>query len=54
MKRLLASYVKLLLDKEKLEDFDFVFGPAYKGINLASLVCEGLSESYGINKRYIY
>jgi len=54
MKRLLASYVKLLLDQEKLEDFDFVFGPAYKGINLASLVCEGLSESYGINKRYIY
>ncbi len=49
-----ASYIALLLKENILEDFDFVFGPAYKGINLASLVCEGLKEYYGINKRFLY
>jgi aspartate carbamoyltransferase regulatory subunit len=50
----LASFIALLLDEEKLKDFDFIFGPAYKGINLATLACEGLNELYGINKRYLY
>ena len=50
----LASFIALLLEKEKLKDFDFIFGPAYKGINLATLACEGLNELYGINKRYLY
>ena len=54
MKWAMASYINLLLTEEKLEDFDFIFGPAYKGISLATLACEGLSELYGINKRYIY
>lgn len=54
MKWLLASYIALRLDEGELEDFDFIFGPAYKGINLATLACEGLSELYGINKRYLY
>ncbi len=54
MKRLLASYIALHLDEGELEDFDFIFGPAYKGINLATLACEGLSELYGLNKRYLY
>lgn len=49
-----ASYITLLRDEGKLEDFDFIFGPAYKGINLSVLSCEGLSELYGINKRYLY
>lgn len=49
-----ASYIALLLNEGDLEDFDFLFGPAYKGINLATLSCEGLSELYGINKRYLY
>lgn len=53
MKWALASYIALLLNEGKL-DFDFIFGPAYKGINLAILACEGLSELYGINKRYLY
>ena len=54
MKWLLASYIAFLLDEGELEDFDFIFGPAYKGITLAALACEGLSELYGINKRYLY
>jgi len=54
MKWAFASYIALLLDEGKLEDFDFIFGPAYKGISLATLACEGLSELYGINKRYLY
>jgi len=54
MKWAFASFISLLRDEEKLEDFDFIFGSAYKGINLATLACEGLSELYGINKRYLY
>ena len=54
MKWLLASYIAFLLDEGELEDFDFIFGPAYKGITLATLACEGLSDLYGINKRYLY
>jgi len=54
MKWALASYIALLLNEGRLEDFDFIFGPAYKGISLAVLACEGLSELYGINKRYLY
>lgn len=49
-----ASFVALLLEEGKLEDFDFVFGPAYKGINLAVLTCEGLNELFGMEKRYLF
>ena len=54
MKWAFSSFIALLLDEGKLEDFDFIFGSAYKGINLAVLACEGLSELYGINTRYLY
>jgi orotate phosphoribosyltransferase len=54
MKELLARYIALHLDEGDLDDFDFIFGPAYKGINLATLACEGLSELYGMNTRYLY
>ncbi len=30
-------------------EFDYVFGPAYKGINLAALTCEGLHELHSKN-----
>ena len=49
-----ASYVVLLMERGELEDFDFVFGPSYKGISLATLTCEGLNELYGMDKRYMY
>jgi len=54
LKEALGHFIGSLLKKKKIEDFDFIFGPAYKGINLAVLACEGLHEIYGINKRYLY
>ncbi len=49
-----ASYIVLLMEQGLLEDFDYVFGPSYKGISLATLTCEGLNELYGMDKRYMY
>ena len=49
-----ASYVALLLEQGQIEDFEYVFGPSYKGISLATLTCEGLQELYGMDKRYMY
>jgi len=54
LKITLGNFIGSLLKEKKIEDFDFIFGPAYKGINLAVLACEGLHEIYGINKRYLY
>lgn len=53
LKKAYAALIYSLLKEKKIEDFDFIFGPAYKGINLACLACEGLYE-LGINKRYMY
>ena len=49
-----ASYIALLMERGDLPDFDYVFGPSYKGIGLAALACEGLKELYGMDKRYMY
>ena len=49
-----ASYIALLMERGDLPDFDYVFGPSYKGISLATLTCEGLNELYGMDKRYMY
>ena len=49
-----ASYIALLMERGELPDFDYVFGPSYKGISLATLTCEGLNELYGMDKRYMY
>jgi len=49
-----ASYVALLLEQGAIDDFDYVFGPSYKGISLATLTCEGLNELYGVDRRYMY
>jgi len=54
LKVVLGNFIGSLLKEKKIEDFDFIFGPAYKGINLAVLACEGLYELHGINKRYLY
>jgi orotate phosphoribosyltransferase len=41
--------------KEKFgEDFDVVFGPAYKGIPLALSIVISLSKNYNINKGYSF
>lgn len=49
-----ASYIALLLERGEIEDFEYIFGPSYKGISLAALACEGLNELYGMDKRYMY
>jgi aspartate carbamoyltransferase regulatory subunit len=49
-----ASYIALLIEEGEIPDFDYVFGPSYKGISLAALTCEGLNELYGMGKRYMY
>ena len=49
-----ASYIALLMETGEISDFDYVFGPSYKGISLAALTCEGLNELYGMGKRYMY
>ncbi|HZW85406.1 MAG TPA: orotate phosphoribosyltransferase [Nitrososphaerales archaeon] len=54
MRWVLAGFVWLIQSEGKISDFDFVFGPAYKGINLAALTCEGFKEYTGFNKRYLY
>jgi orotate phosphoribosyltransferase len=54
LKTALAHLIASILKNGEIEDFDFIFGPAYKGINLAVLACEGLHELHGINKRYLY
>jgi orotate phosphoribosyltransferase len=54
LKRGFAHHIKELVATKKIPDFDFIFGPAYKGISLACLACEGLYEVHGIRKRYLY
>jgi aspartate carbamoyltransferase regulatory subunit len=49
-----SSYIALLMEEGELPDFDYIFGPSYKGISLATLACEGLNELYGMDKRYMY
>lgn len=53
LKKAYSTLIYNLLKEKRIEDFDFIFGPAYKGINIACLACEGLYEM-GINKRYMY
>src|SRR5437867_4008395 len=51
------SYSYAAMDGMKrgvLKDFQYVFGPAYKGINLCALACEGLYELFGKNTSYLY
>ncbi len=49
-----AGAAARLVNDGKMEPFDFVFGPAYKGIPLGALTCEGLSELYGMNTKFLY
>ena len=53
LKEAYSSFIYNLLQEKKIKKFDFIFGPAYKGINLACLACVGLAEK-GINVRYLY
>lgn len=48
-----AGLVFNLLQEKQIEEFDFVYGPAYKGITLAALIAEGLFEK-GYDIRTLY
>ena len=54
LKKVYANLIFNLVKEGKIEKFDFIFGPAYKGINIACLACEGLYELFGMNARYLY
>jgi orotate phosphoribosyltransferase len=49
-----AFKIKQLMDQKELEKFDFIYGPAYKGIPLAALCCAMLYRNYNINVKMIY
>ena len=51
---ILGGFTWILLNSHAIKDFEFIFGPAYKGINLAALTCQGLTEFAGLNKRFLY
>ncbi len=54
LKKAYAAAVKHGLESGVLADFGYVFGPAYKGITLGALVCEGLYELNGKNTHLLY
>ncbi len=47
-------YAVGIKEKVGLENFDYIHGPAYKGIPLASLIAAQLFHFYGVNKRCGY
>jgi orotate phosphoribosyltransferase len=54
LKKAYAMLIATLIKEEKIEKPDFIFGPAYKGINIACLAAEGLHELFDIDVRYLY
>lgn len=49
-----ADRIAQLLAEGKLRDFDYIFGPAYKGIPLGAIVCAALFSKHGLNKKFLY
>ncbi len=47
-------YAQLVKETLTADDFDALFGPAYKGIPLASAAASKLYEDYGIDKPYFF
>jgi orotate phosphoribosyltransferase len=54
LKKAYSTLIAGLIKEGKIEKPDFIFGPAYKGINIACLATEGLYELFNINIRYLY
>ena len=54
LKKAYAKLIASLIKEGKIEKPDFIFGPAYKGINIACLAAEGLHELFDIDVRYLY
>ena len=53
LRKAYSGFTAELLSNSELEPFDFVYGPAYKGITLAALLAEGLYEK-GYDIRTLY
>ncbi len=49
-----ADKIAQALSCGAVENFDFIFGPAYKGIPLAAITCEALWRKHQINKKFLY
>ncbi len=49
-----AARIAELLKTKQLEDFEFIFGPAYKGIPLGALTAAALSRNHKLNKKFLY
>ncbi|MCX6819383.1 MAG: phosphoribosyltransferase family protein [Candidatus Aenigmarchaeota archaeon] len=54
LKKAYATLIASLIKEGRIEKPDFIFGPAYKGINIACLATEGLYELFNTNIRYMY
>ena len=50
----LGRYYAQKIKEQFGDDFDAVYGPAYKGIPLAVATCIALQKEYGINKPWIF
>ena len=54
LKKIFSSFVYHLIKDGELENFSHVFGPAYKGIILSSILAEGLYEYLGYRISFVY
>ncbi len=50
----LGKYYAEAIRNEYKDDFDFIYGPAYKGIPLALATAISLAKDFGINKGYTF
>jgi len=49
-----ADAIHSLISSGKMQEFDFLYGPAYKGISLGALAAAALFRRHSINVKFIY
>ncbi|MCX8163063.1 MAG: orotate phosphoribosyltransferase [Candidatus Micrarchaeota archaeon] len=49
-----ATKIYRLIEEKEIANLDYIYGPAYKGIVIGSLVCAKLYEKYKIQLKFIY
>ncbi|MCK4496674.1 MAG: hypothetical protein KAU24_00645 [Candidatus Aenigmarchaeota archaeon] len=49
-----AAYARKIIKENLINDFDILYGPAYKGITIIDSTCNGLYKIFGINKQWAY
>ncbi len=49
-----ADKIAELIQGKQVEDFGYIFGPAYKGIPLGALACAALYSRHKISKKFLY